>query len=315
VKKWKEDLSPRQHSVNGGDVLSKDASSLVVQIISNVALERQLTAQSQGSRTYTGWTKKTATRSHGLNRQPIFKILSHEDSLVNCAVKWLFKNPTTQNCCCSPAGRRYRSTAARVAGECGQCHVVSVSSTGTHLLVPSLWFVFLCMLNWMHISHFAHNCSHGSAVFYNKRNGMGYLVEHWSTFALCDQWLGSPINDVSVYLETRATTKRQLDSAEWRLLLATIDVRVDLATIRSRRRRRPPQLIPTHTHRRWFNGHSTSNVKQGWTFETDTQTNILALRPAETEIMASSSKSVENWGLKTKPRHLGPDLGLQSILR
>ena len=42
-------------------------------------------------------------------------------------------------CYCSPAGRRYRS-ARRAAGECGQCHVVSVHNSCTHRLVNSVFF-------------------------------------------------------------------------------------------------------------------------------------------------------------------------------
>ena len=44
-------------------------------------------------------------------------------------------------CCCGPVGRRYRSIAARrtaarrAAGECGQCHVVSVRIAAEHWLV------------------------------------------------------------------------------------------------------------------------------------------------------------------------------------
>ena len=40
--------------------------------------------------------------------------------------------PSLGHSCCGAAGRRYRSIAARrtaAAGECGQCHVVSVRSS------------------------------------------------------------------------------------------------------------------------------------------------------------------------------------------
>jgi len=35
-------------------------------------------------------------------------------------------NPLVQVCCCGPGGQEYRSIAAAAAGECGQCHFVSV---------------------------------------------------------------------------------------------------------------------------------------------------------------------------------------------
>jgi len=51
-----------------------------------------------------------------------------------------------QVCAVGPAGRRYRSIAAAAAGECGQCHVVSVRrwlNTACYLPAPSVQTVQL----------------------------------------------------------------------------------------------------------------------------------------------------------------------------
>jgi len=60
-------------------------------------------------------------------------------------------DPQQQTRCCrfaavGPAGRRYRSIAAAAAGECGQCHVVSVRrQLNTDLFI---YFTIMIVDNW-----------------------------------------------------------------------------------------------------------------------------------------------------------------------
>jgi len=73
-------------------------------------------------------------------------------SVCLSAIGHSIKHHSSKICCCGSAGRRYRSIAARrtaagrAAGECGQCHVVSVRSGLTQICLSQRETRFLAIL-------------------------------------------------------------------------------------------------------------------------------------------------------------------------